>query len=202
MQDLPIYPVILEVDYPEKLSRLTTFFRLILDIPVFLFAGLVSGWNIWDNLERGVIAGGGLFFPILVVVFIRQYIPHWIFNYQVALGQFANRVFAYVLLLTDQYPAFEGEYPVRYDVRYPEHLNRWKVLVWKLITAIPHFIILTFLWIAIFVAVLVAWFAILFTGRYPRGLHSFVVGGMRWTARVGAYVYSLTDQYPPFSLEP
>ena len=94
MQDSPTYPVTLEVDYPEKLNRLTTFLRLILGVPVLLFLGLVSGWSIPDNLEKGVIAGGGLFFPILVVVLIRQYIPHWIFDYQVALGRFSNRVFA------------------------------------------------------------------------------------------------------------
>ncbi len=202
MQDTSSYPVTFEVDYPETLNRLTTFFRLFLSLPVFIFLGLLSGSGIGEEAARGgAIAGGGIVVAILVVVFVRQYIPHWMFDFQVALMRFGNRAVAYLFLLTDQYPAFEGDYPVRFEVRYPERLNRWKVLVWKLISAIPHIIILIFLVIALLVIVFIAWFAVLFTGRYPQGLHSFVVGVMRWGNRVEAYVYSLTDEYPPFSLE-
>ena len=124
------------------------------------------------------------------------------FDFQVALMRFEVRAGGYLALLTDQFPAFEGEYPINFDVRYPDRLSRWKVAIWKIITSIPHFIILIFLFLAMVVVVVIAWFAILFTGRYPRGLHGFVVGVFRWSLRVQAYIFSLTDEYPPFSLKP
>ena len=203
MQDQTSYPVTLEVDYPESLDRLTTFFRIIMVLPVMIFLALLSGSSIDPSLGDYVfVSGSGVVLALMAVVFVRQYIPRWLFDFQVAVMRFANRAVAYALLLTDQFPAFEGDdYPVRFDVAYPEQLNRWKVLVWKLISSIPHFIILFFLALATIVVVVIAWFAILFTGRFPRGLHTFVVGVMRWENRVTAYVYSLTDEYPPFSLD-
>ena len=137
---------------------------------------------------------------IWAAVLVRQYVPHWLFDFQVALMRFQARAYGYLALLTDRVPAFEGEYPIDFDVRYPDKLNRWKVAVWKIITSIPHIIILFFLYLAVFVVVVIAWFAILFTGRYPQGLHTFVAGVFRWSLRVQAYIISLTDDYPPFSL--
>jgi len=110
------------------------------------------------------------------------------------------RALSYCLLLTDSYPPFEGDYPIRFEAQYPERLSRRKVLVWKYITSLPHGFVLNFLWIGAFFSVIIGWFAILFTGRFPRGLHGYVAGVVRWSMRVQAYVFSLTDEYPPFSL--
>ena len=143
---------------------------------------------------------GGAVAAIWAAVFVRQYIPHWLFNFQVALMRFQVRAVGYAFLLTDRFPTFEGEYPINFNVVYPERLNRWKVLVWKLITAIPHFIVLFFLTILAALAVVLAWFVILFMGAYPKDLHDFVAGVLRWQYRVQAYFFSLTDEYPPFSL--
>lgn len=200
------YPVTFDVEYPEQLGRLSTIFRFFLFIPVAIFLALVGGQafsysDIGEGTSTTIGAGWGIVLAIWAAVIVRQYIPHWLFDFQVALMRFQARAYGYLTLLTDRFPAFEGEYPINFDVSYPEKLNRWKVAIWKIITAIPHFIILVFLYIAVFVVVVIAWFAILFTGRYPQGLHTFVVGVFRWSLRVQAYVLSLTDEYPPFSLE-
>ncbi len=200
------YPVTFEAEYPEQFGRLSTFFRIVLFIPVAIFLALVGGQafsysDIGEGTSTTFGAGGGIVLAIWVVVFVRQYVPHWIFDFQVALMRFQARAYGYLALLTDRFPAFEGEYPISFDVRYPDKLNRWKVAIWKIITSIPHFIILIFLSLAAFVVIVIAWFAILFTGRYPHGLHTFVVGIARWYLRVQAYIFSLTDDYPPFSLE-
>ena len=200
------YPVTFEAEYPERLGRLSSAFRIILYIPVGIFLALLGGQAV-SNSDFGdvafisVVGGGGIVLAIWAAVIVRQYVPHWLFDFQVALMRFQARAYGYLALLTDRFPAFEGEYPISFDVRYPDKLNRWKVAIWKIITSIPHFIILFFLYIAVFFVVVIAWFAILFTGRYPRGLHSFVAGVFRWSLRVQAYIDSLTDEYPPFSLE-
>ena len=202
------YPVTFEADYPERLDRLSTAFRILLFIPVAIFLALAGGGqfnfgsdDVGDATTVGLFGGGGVVLAIWATIIVRQYVPHWLFDFQVALMRFEVRATGYLALLTDRFPAFEGEYPINFDVRYPDKLNRWKVAIWKIITSIPHFIILIFLYLAAFVVVVIAWFAILFTGRYPQGLHTFVAGVFRWSLRVQAYFFSLTDEYPPFSLE-
>ncbi len=200
------YPVTFEAEYPERLGRLSTIFRFILFIPVAIFLTLAGGQaftntDVGDVTSVSLAGGGGIFLAIWAAVIVRQYIPHWLFDFQVALMRFQARAYGYLTLLTDRFPAFEGEYPISFDVSYPDKLNRWKVAIWKIITSIPHIIILFFLYVAVFVVVVIAWFAILFTGRYPHGLHTFVAGVFRWSLRVQAYIFSLTDEYPPFSLE-
>jgi hypothetical protein len=105
--------------------------------------------------------------------------------------------------MSDRYPSTDEEQSVHLDIQYPDvkkDLNRWMPLV-KWLLAIPHYIALFVLTIASVVAVVMAWFAILFTGRYPRGLFRFVEGVMRWGLRVQAYAFLLTtDTYPPFKL--
>ncbi len=187
----PAYPIHFAVDYPEApLNRLTTFFRLITMIPIVVVVELVS-------------EGGILFLPSLLMILFRQKYPRWWFDWNLALSKFQNRVSAYVLLLRDEFPSTDEDQAVHLDIPYPDvqaDLNRWLPLV-KWILAIPHYIILVFLWIALIVAVIIAWFAILFTGRYPAGLFGFVVGVMRWSIRVIAYAFVLvTDRYPPFNL--
>jgi hypothetical protein len=107
--------------------------------------------------------------------------------------------------MDDRYPSTDDHQTVHLDYIYPDaarDLNRWLPLV-KWLLAIPHYIVLFFLEIAAVVMVIVAWFIILFTGRYPRGAFDFVEGVFRWHIRVIAYALTLvTDRYPPFQLNP
>jgi hypothetical protein len=182
------YPVTFEAVYPERVSRWKTLLRIFLAIPVLIF---------WAGVSS---AGNAVTVASWLAIIVRGRIPRWLFNFQVALYRWQYRALGYVLLLTEVYPPFEGDYPIDYDVRYPEQLIRWKVLIWKLITAIPHFIILFFLWMGALLVTILAWIFVLFAGRYPQGLFEYVVGVMRWGARVNAYFLSLTDEYPPFNL--
>lgn len=179
------YPVRVRVDYPDGMSRLSTFFRWLLVIPVMFFLYLFNG---------GIVAA------IWAAVIVRGRIPRWLFDFQVGYNRFSTRAAAYFLLLTDKYPAFEGPWVVDYDVDYPARISRWKIFFWKFLASVPHIFVLVFLWIAALFCVFIGWFAILFTGNFPRGLHSFVVGVLRWTSRVAAYIESLTDEFPPYSL--
>jgi hypothetical protein len=137
-----------------------------------------------------------------MIVFRMRY-PRWWFGFARELARFGARIGAYLTLLTDQYPSTVEEQSVHLEIEYPEaerDLNRWLPLV-KWLLAIPHYLVLVVLWLAAIVAVVVAWFAILVTGRYPRALFDFVVGVGRWSLRVAAYAFLLvTDRYPPFSL--
>ncbi len=204
------YAARLEVDYPEELDRLTTFFRLIWVIPIAVIGALVSTTgsvtivNEAGEVVRqvGGIGGSLAVATALMIVFRRRY-PRWWFNFARELARFDNRIFAYLALLTDQYPSTVEEQAIHLEIDYPEvkrDLNRWLPLV-KWFLAIPHYFVLGFLFLLTFFAVILAWLAILFTGRYPRGLFDFVVGVSRWGLRVGAYAFLLvTDQYPPFRL--
>jgi hypothetical protein len=179
------FPIRLEVDYPERLSRLSTLFRLILAIPVLIVLGLL---------------GQGLIWVYWIGILMRGRPVRWLFDVNVAVLRFTLRAYAYLLLLTDRYPPFDGEWQVRFEVDYPQRLSRWRLVIWKTATVLPHFIVLGFVFVGVVVVVILAWFAVLFTGRYPRGLHSFVSGWLRWTARASAYWISLTDEFPSFSL--
>ena len=201
------YPVRFAVDYPDRpLNRLTSAFRIFVAIPILIVLGTVSSSSfVWSNDGATAAAGvgGTLFFgPLLMIVFRQKY-PRWWFDWKVELQRFTNRVVVYVLLMDDRYPSTDDQQSVHLDYVYPDasrDLNRWLPLV-KWLLAIPHFIVLGFLWIATLAVVVVAWFAILFTGRYPRGMFGFVESVMRWGQRVIAYAFVLTtDKYPPFSL--
>lgn len=209
MQPAP-HPVQFSVDYPDRaLNRLTTFFRIFVAIPIVIVLSSVSGgsWQWSYDGATGAAAGTGglLFLPPLLMILFRQKYPRWWFDWNRELLRFTNRVGVYLSLMDDRYPATDEQQSVHLDFPYPDppqDLNRWLPLV-KWLLAIPHYIVLFFLWIAAFVVVIVAWFAILFTGRYPRGLFSFVEGVIRWHNRVVAYAFLLvTDQYPPFRLAP
>ena len=196
------FPLSFDVDFPDRnLNRWTTAFRLILAIPVLIVLALLSAGAGAHVAIAGATAF--LFFPTLLLILFRQKYPRWWFNFALELLRFDTRVTSYVFLLRDEYPSADEEQAIHVDVPYPDarsDLNRWLPLV-KWFLAIPHYIVLFFLYIAAIVVVIVAWFAILFTGRYPRGLFGFVVGVMRWELRVVAYAFLLTtDRYPPFSL--
>ena len=207
------YPVRLSIDYPDRdLNRLTTFFRLIVAIPILIVLVAVSGGGggaDWDKskdyFEFTGAAGGLLFFAPLLLILFRQKYPRWWFDWNLNLFRFQNRVFAYVFLMDDRYPSTDEDQAVHIDIDYPDaqrDLNRWLPLV-KWLLAIPHYIVLILLGIAAIVVLIIAWLAILFTGRYPRGLFDFVEGTFRWAARVEGYAFLLvTDRYPPFSLSP
>ena len=207
-QNSNTYPVSLSIDYPDKpLNRLTTFFRIITAIPIAIIIGLLTSGNFGGNAEGGetyqYAAAGLVFLPLVLMILFRQKYPKWWFDWNVALTKFSTRVGAYIGLLTDVYPSTDEEQTVHIEIPYPDvknELNRWLPLV-KWLLAIPHYVVLFFLSIAAIVCVVIAWFAILFTGRYPRGLFDFVVGVSRWSLRVDAYVFLLTtDRYPPFAL--
>jgi hypothetical protein len=202
------YPVRFSVDYPDRiLDRLTTFFRIFTVIPIAIVLGVVSSGN-WQWTENGrtvaaASAGGLLFLAPLLMILFRQKYPRWWFDWNLELMRFSNRVIAFLALMDDRYPSTDEEQSVHLDFPYPDvpqELNRWLPLV-KWFLAIPHYIVLFFLEIAAIVIVIIAWFAILFTGHYPRGMFDFVVGVFRWHNRVIAYALILvTDQYPPFRL--
>jgi len=210
------YPARLNIDYPEKLNRVSTLFRLIWAIPIFVILALLtatatdtvtvitnSGEVVSRITTTGLGIAGGLFVATMLMIVFRQRYPRWWFDFALALSRFSNRIGAYLVLLTDRYPSTEAEQSVHLDFEYPDvrqDLNRWMPLV-KWLLAIPHYIVLALLGVGAIVAVFIAWFAILVTGRYPRPLFDYVVGVGRWALRVQAYTSLLiTDRYPPFSL--
>ena len=205
-----MYPVQFSVDYPDRpLDRLTTFFRLFMAIPIAIVLGAVAGgtWQ-WTNGRTAAVAagaGGLLFFAPLLMIVFRQKYPRWWFDWNLELQRFSNRMGVYLALMDDRYPSTTDHQSVHLDYAYPDverELNRWLPLV-KWFLAIPHYIVLFFLHIAMVVVVIIAWFAILFTEHYPRGMFDFVEGVIRWDNQVIAYALVLViDQYPPFRLSP
>jgi membrane protein YdbS with pleckstrin-like domain len=204
------YVARLEIDYPDKLDRVTTALRLIWIIPIAIILSLLTASGSTSvvtqtgetvrNSSGGIM--GGLAVATALMILFRQRYPRWWFDFARELVRFSARVAAYGALLTDKYPSTVDEQSVHLEIDYPnveQDLNRWLPLV-KWLLAIPHYIVLAVLIMVAVLAVVVAWFAILFTGRYPRGLFEFVVGVGRWALRVQAYVFLLvTDRYPPFT---
>ena len=204
------YPARLDIDYPEEgLSRLKTLFRIVLLIPIVIVLALITG-GYPDSYEVGettyviVSTGSVLVVPALLMLLFRRKYPRWWFDWHLELTRFTTRVSAYFLLMRDEYPSTDEQQAVHLDLDYPDaaqDLKRWLPLV-KWLLAIPHYVVLAILWIAALVITVIAWFAIVFTGRYPRGMFRFVLGVNRWTLRVEAYMFLLiTDRYPPFSLK-
>lgn len=213
----PAYPATLEVDYQDRVGRASTIFRLILIIPIAIILGILTagsqsvtqsingaGEVVSSTTSTGVGIVGALFLVTVLMLLFQKRYPRWWFDFNLALMRFTNRVGIYFLLLTDRYPSTEDEQNLHLDVPYPDaqrDLNRGLPLV-KWFLAIPHYFILFFLYIAVFVVTVIAWFAIIVTGRYPRAFFTFVVGVLRWSWRVHAYAILLaTDRYPPFSLD-
>jgi hypothetical protein len=202
------------VDYPEKkLNRLTTFFRIFVAIPILIvMAGVTGGFNYHPStgmndamnpVQTISIAAGFLVIPIVLMLLFRRKYPKWWYDWNIAFSRFNYRVSVFLLLMRDEYPSTDEEQNVHLDFPYPNilELNRWMPLV-KWFLAIPHYFILLFIGIGVFFITIVAWFAILLTGRYPKSMFNFVEGYLRWTLRVEVYSCLLTtDKYPPFSLE-
>jgi hypothetical protein len=201
------YPVQYSVDYPDRpLNRITSFFRLLMIIPIGIVLALIEGGG-YASGGSGKVAGavGLVVLPTLLVILFRQKYPRWWFDWNLELMRFSARVGVYLSLMDDSYPSTDEHQAVHLEFPYPDarnDLNRWLPLV-KWLLAIPHYVVLFFLYIAALFVVIGAWFAILFTGRFPRGMFEFLVGVGRWTNRVIAYAHVLvTDQYPPFRLAP
>jgi len=209
------YAARLDIDYPERLDRVTSAFRLIWVIPILILLSAlsaasnetvrsVSGDVVTTTTRSGGGIEGGLFAATLLMIVFRQRYPRWWFDFAREFARFGARVGAYLFLLTDQYPSTVEEQSVHLEIDYPDataDLNRWLPLV-KWLLAIPHYVVLAFLALGGVVVWVIAWFAILFTGRYPRSLFDYLVGVGRWALRVQAYAFLLvTDRYPPFSLQ-
>jgi Domain of unknown function (DUF4389) len=208
----PGYPLQYDVDYPDReLNRVSTAFRIFAAIPIFIVLASVDGggdYSSWSHSGRqgstfALGAGGLLVFGPFLMILFRQKYPRWWYDWNRELLRFTARVGVYLALMDDRYPSTDEEQSVHLEFPYPDaerDLNRWMPLV-KWFLAIPHYVVLAFLFIAAIVCVIIAWFAILFTGRYPRGLFDFLVGVGRWANRVTAYAFLLvTDEYPPFRL--
>ena len=179
------YPLTVDIDSPRSRERWSVLARLPLGLPVLFFSLLL---NIGATLA------------IWATILVSGRIPSWLFIFQVNVGRWHTRGAAYLLLLTDDYPVFEGEYPVTYELREPQTLARWKVVVWKFVTAIPHFVALFVLTLALVPVTVIAWLAVVITGRHPPVLHRYGTGMVCWYARLAAYLQSLTDEFPAFSL--
>ncbi len=203
------YPIRFSAGYPERdLDRLTSFFRIFTVIPIAIVLGTIVGFTAGGDADSSATVvvgglGGVLFLPPLLMILFREKYPRWWFDWNLNLLRFGNRIAVYFLLMTDTYPSTDEEQDVHLELPYPsvaEDLNRGMPLV-KWLLVIPHYIVLFFLNIGVLFAVLGAWFAILFTGRYPRGLFDYVEGVVRWHNRVIGYAFALvTDKYPPFRL--
>ncbi len=191
----------LEIACPAQSDRLTAFLRPFLVIPVLFVFVLLIGLN---SGSGAAIGGGFLFLPVLLAILFRNRYPRMWFDWNLYLMKFGMRIASYALLLRDEYPSFDDEQFVKIELRYPNvatELRRGMPLV-KWLLAIPHYIVLAILSVAVIVVTVIAWFAIIFTGKYPPGMHTFVVSVMRWSLRVNAYAFLLlTDAYPPFKLQ-
>ena len=194
---------------PDKLSRLSTFFRIILAIPLLIFLAILGGSFNFSSFSGGnartlVVGGGGIVGALLLAhwisILLRGRPIGWMWGTLVAIQRFSVRAYSYLLLITDRYPPFEGDWFVQYEVERPERISRKQLVIWKTLTSIPHFFLLAVIGFAVAACEVFAWFAILFTGRFPVGLRDFVAGWMRWGARVTAYWMSLRDEFPPYSL--
>lgn len=212
MANTKSYPASLDIDYPKKLDRFTTFFRILWAIPILIILALLTtggGESVANEAGNEMSKDGGsimvgLFMVTALMIVFRQRYPRWWFDFALELYRFSTRIGAYIFLLTDKYPSTVDKQSVRLDVKYPDvkrDLNQWLPLV-KWLLALPHYIVLIVLTVGAVLATIVAWFAILFTGQYPKSLFDFVVGVGRWHLRVEAYAFLLvTDKYPPFSLK-
>lgn len=206
------YPASFDIDYPNEVDRFTTFARIIWVIPILVILSILTGTfagGFMNEAGKNVVQSGydftvGLSIVTALMIIFRQVYPRWWFNFALELTRLSARVGAYLFLLTDRYPSTIDQQTVQLEINYPnvkKDLNRWLPIV-KWLLAIPHYIVLAILVIAALGATVIAWFSIIFTGRYPKGLFDYVVGVGRWITRVNAYAFLLTtDKYPPFTLK-
>lgn len=200
------YPLTFSVDYPDrKLHRLSSALRIFWVIPIAILAGLIEGGGLSTGSGARYGAGGigVLVIPVALMLLFRKKYPRWWYDWNLELSRFTNRIAVYFMLMDDRYPSTDEQQAVHLDFPYPDAkngLNRGLPVV-KWLLAIPHYVVLAVLMVGVLFAAIGAWLAILFTGRYPRALFTYIEGVIRWQNRVGAYAFLLiTDRYPPFSL--
>jgi hypothetical protein len=187
------YPVTFEADYVESRNRLTTFFRLILAIPLMIWLVLY-----------GIVAELAIVVAWFAIVFTGRY-PAGIYNFVADFTRFETRVLAYTYLLSDPYPSFGGSddpaYPVRMQFAGPlDQYSRLRTL-FRIILAIPIVILRYVMALMLEIGAVAGWFVILITGKMPRGLYDLMVLANSYTARSDSYLYLLTETYPPFQDE-
>ncbi|HET9199446.1 MAG TPA: tetratricopeptide repeat protein [Dehalococcoidia bacterium] len=218
-------PLHFAIRYPQELSRglnlpffIGTFVKLILALPIILVLSLANGGislgfvdtsdaSAWENASFG----GSLFIVApFAILFLRRY-PKGLWTLTTGLLRMQARVSVYLMSLGDRWPAFSlyerEDDPFEFELAYAPELNRWLNFpifgtIVKFIAVIPHFIILLVVGIVVFIVIFLAQFAILFSGRFPAGMFKLVAGWLELSFRVAAYVYSMTDRYPPFELSP
>ncbi len=191
----PGYPVVLDFEHGDDIARWRPLVNWLLAIPQFFVVYLLG------LVER--VLG---FLSLILVLFTRR-IPDSIFNFRVMVYRYQWRVTTFAFFMREEYPPFsfemrasdDGLDPAIFSVEPPGEMNRWLPLV-KWFLAIPHYVVLVFLGIAVFFVWFYTFFFVIVTGRYPRGVRDFIVGVSRWAYRVTAYVLFMTDEYPPFRL--
>ena len=214
------YPVSYDVQkQTEGRHRLTVAFRIILAIPQWLLVGGpgvgFGGGLGWGRRRFGLLTFGGgsgviglaagvcAIVSWFAIVFTGNQ-PRGLWDFTNFFMRWRGNAVAYMALLRDEYPPFgagDGSYPVSFSAgEFPETRHRWSVGL-RLIYAIPQIIVVLLVGIAWAITVIIGWFAILFTGRYPEGLYTFGAGYMRWSLRVQAYLLLMRDEYPPYSFD-
>jgi hypothetical protein len=197
MASASAYPVQLELDAPLEVARWRPLVHGLLAIPhwVVLYVLQIVLSVLWVVSWFAILFTGN--------------IPSGIFDFMVMIFRYQWRTYSYIAWMREPYPPFDftashldsGTDPARLSIAYPERLSRGLIFV-KWLLVIPHFIALFFVGIAALFVWIAGWFVVLFTGRWPEGMRNFLIGTMRWSIRASAYLYLMTDQYPPFSLEP
>ena len=191
-------------------NRLTTAFRGILAIPhVILVGGVGIGVGSRGDSQSAFAGESGVMGAVAValaivawfaIVFAGNHIP-FIRQFTAFYLRWRVRALAYLMLLEDAYPPLgDAPYPATLEIVEPLPPRNRLTVALRLLVVIPHFIVLTFVLLGWFCTTIVAWFIILFTGAYPKGIYEFGVGALRWRLRVEAYTLLMVDEYPPFSL--
>ena len=198
----------------ENRDRLTTAFRLILAIPHLLLVGAPAAvflsWN-WGSNDTGfqwsstgvlgAVAAICAMIAWFAILFTGRY-PEGLRALVLTYLRWRVRAVAYTALLRDEYPPFgDGPYPAELVLDLPDAPRDRVSVAFRVILALPHIFAVWLLGLAWFLATIVAWVSILFTGSYPEELYRFGVGVLRWNIRVEAYMFLLHDAYPPFTLE-
>jgi hypothetical protein len=192
------YPVSLDLASPLEVHRWRPLVNWLLAIPQYIVLYVL-----------GIVAGILWIVSFFTVLFTKK-IPDGIYGFQAMYWRYNWRVNSFAGFMRNDYPPFafdmtaadESGDPATVSIDKPAELNRWLVLIKWWLLIIPQAIVLVFLFIALAVVHLIAFFAVIITGKWPEGLRNFVVGVWRWATRVYVYSYLLVDPYPPFRLAP
>ena len=196
------YPATFDAEYPESPSRV-----LALLGAIFWIKGLLLIPHIIILIFLTILALVLVWIAHWVILFTGRY-PEALFNFAVGVQRWTTRTDSWMHGITDRYPPFsfsERDYPTSFEVRFPDRSSRGVailgiIILGKLILLVPHIILLWALSYAMLAAAYFSYWAVLFTGRYPRGIFELVTGVQRWTYRSTSWLYAFTDRYPPVSI--